>query len=213
MRLRAQVPTARWGAEGTRLIIFRIMKNKSSIVPIERIENRIYRIRDQKVILDRDLAELYEVETKALVRTMKRNRERFPEDFMFQLTKAESESSRCQIGTLKRGQNIKYAPYAFTEQGVAMLSGLLNSPRAVAVNVEIMRAFVRMRHAFLNQEKMGKTVEELKSFVLKHSNQTDREFRKVWNAIEKLAEPLPANTEPMGFKLDYPNTQGLRTKD
>lgn len=181
------------------------MKRESSIVPIERIEGKIYRIRDQKVILDRDLAELYEVETKALVRTMKRNCERFPEDFMFQLTKSESESSRCQIGTLNRGQNIKYLPYAFTEQGVAMLSGLLNSPRAVTVNIEIMRAFVRMRHAFLTQEKMGKTVEELKSFVLKHSNQTDREFRKVWNAIETLAEPTPDNAEPMGFRLDHEN--------
>jgi len=178
-------------------------------------------------MLDQDLASLYGVETRALNQAVKRNLERFPDDFMFRLnendveslrsqivilekncgeSQIEVESLRFQIGTLEksgRGKYSKYLPYAFTEQGVAMLSGLLNSPRAITVNVEIMRAFVRMRHAFITQEKIGKTVEGLKSFVLKHSNQTDREFRKVWNAIETLAEP-PGNSEPMGFKLDSP---------
>jgi phage regulator Rha-like protein len=201
----------------------------TSIVPIERIENRIYVIRGQRVMLDQDLASLYEVETRTLNQAVKRNLERFPDDFMFRLnekdveslrsqivilekgygrSQIETESLRYQIGTLEksgRGKYSKYLPYAFTEQGVAMLSGLLNSPRAVTVNVEIMRAFVRMRHGLLTQEKIGKTVEELKSFMLKHSNQTDREFRKVLNAIETLAEPAPENAEPMGFKLNTSN--------
>ena len=111
------------------------------------LENRIYTIRGQKVMLDSDLAELYQIETKTLKRAVKRNLDRFPADFMFELTKEEAENSRCQNGTLKtrQGYNIKYLPYAFTEQGLAMLSGILNSPVAIKVNIEIMRAFVRMR--------------------------------------------------------------------
>ena len=111
------------------------------------LENRIYTIRGQKVMLDSDLAELYQIETKTLKRAVKRNIDRFPADFMFELTKEEAENSRCQNGTLKtrQGYNIKYLPYAFTEQGLAMLSGILNSPVAIKVNIEIMRAFVRMR--------------------------------------------------------------------
>jgi hypothetical protein len=111
------------------------------------LETRIYTIRGQKVMLDSDLAELYQVETKALKRAVRRNIDRFPEDFMFELTKEEAEDSRRQNGTLntKRGHNIKYLPYAFTEQGLAMLSGVLNSPVAVKVNIEIMRTFVKLR--------------------------------------------------------------------
>ena len=165
----------------------------SSIVPIEPIENHIYLIRGQKVMLDRDLAGLYGVETKVLVRAMKRNRKRFPDDFMFQLNKTESELLRCQIGTLKdagRGKHTKYLPYVFTEQGVAMLSGILHSSRSIEVNIEIMRAFIRMRHIFASYERMDKTIEELKSFVLKHSRDNQQEFNKVWKAIEKLSTKI-----------------------
>lgn len=111
------------------------------------LETRIYTIRGQKVMLDSDLAELYQVETKALKRAVRRNIDRFPDDFMFELTKEEAEESRCQNGTLNsgRGHNIKYLPYAFTEQGLAMLSGVLNSQIAVRVNIEIMRTFVKLR--------------------------------------------------------------------
>jgi len=111
------------------------------------IETRIYTIRGQKVMLDSDLAELYQVETKALKRAVRRNIDRFPDDFMFELTKEEVEETRRQNGTLNggRGHNIKYLPYAFTEQGLAMLSGVLNSPIAVRVNIEIMRTFVKLR--------------------------------------------------------------------
>lgn len=115
----------------------------SSSIPPERIERRILLIRAQKVMLDSDLAELYEVETKMLTRAVRRNAERFPEDFMFQLTTAESQSLRCQFGTSNGRGGRRYRPYAFTEQGVAMLSSVLRSPRAVQVNIEIMRAFVK----------------------------------------------------------------------
>lgn len=109
-----------------------------SVVPVEKIERSILLIRGKKVMLDSDLAELYGVTTKRLNEQVKRNKDRFPSDFMFQLTLKEAESSRSQNATLKRGQNIKYLPYVFTEQGVAMLSGILNSKRAVQVNIEIM---------------------------------------------------------------------------
>jgi hypothetical protein len=117
----------------------------SGVIPIERITHAILLIRGQKVMLDSDLARLYEVEIKALNRAVKRNDSRFPADFMFQLTPGEAERLRCHAGTLKagRGQHRKYYPYAFTEQGVAMLSSVLHSERAVRVNIEIMRAFVQ----------------------------------------------------------------------
>ena len=114
------------------------------LIPIERIEKRILLLRGQKVMLDTDLAELYGVETGALKRAVKRNRERFPEDFMFELTFQEVGILRCQIGTSSWGGQ-RFLPYAFTEQGVAMLSSVLKSKRAVQVNIEIMRAFVKLR--------------------------------------------------------------------
>ena len=122
-----------------------------NLIPVERIEHAILVIRGQKVLLDSDLAALYEVEIKTLNRAVKRNVERFPADFMIQLTAEEAARLRYQFGTLKedgnstRGRHRKYLPYAFTEQGIAMLSGVLHSSRAVQVNIEIMRAFVRLR--------------------------------------------------------------------
>lgn len=121
------------------------MKNNDPIVPVERIENKILLVRGQKVLLDSHLAELYGVETSQLKRQVRRNIERFPNDFMFELTLNEYNSLRCQIGALKKGEHSKYLPFVFTEQGVAMLSGVLNSRRAVLVNIAIMRAFVQMR--------------------------------------------------------------------
>jgi len=169
-------------------------------VSVNQIESKIYIIRGNKVSLDRDLAGLYGVETKKLIQAVKRNKERFPKDFMFQLTKEEldylrsqfvtSNSSRSQFVTLKRGQNIKYLPYAFTEQGVAMLSGILRSPQAVKINIAIMRAFVRLRYTLSSLKDVSKELADLKSFLLKHSYATDKEFRRVWNAIEKMAKPL-----------------------
>jgi len=107
----------------------------TTLIPIELIASKIYFIRNMKVMLDRDLAELYEVETKALKQAVRRNIDRFPADFMFELTKDEYQSLRSQIVTLKRGQHSKYAPFAFTEHGVLMLSSVLNSERAIQVNI------------------------------------------------------------------------------
>jgi len=134
-------------------------------IPIERITRAILLIRGQKVILDADLAELYEVETKVLNRAVKRNVTRFPADFMFQLTADEAERLRCQFGTLKsgRGQHRKYRPYAFTEQGVAMLSSVLHSERAVRVNIEIMRAFVQLRQILSSHADLARKLEALEN--------------------------------------------------
>jgi hypothetical protein len=184
-----------------------------SIVPSERIEKSIYIIRGYKVLLDRDLAELYGVETRVLVQSAKRNKERFPEDFMFQLTEDEwkflrsqiviSDSLRSQFVTLKNPNGgRRYLPYAFTEQGVAMLSGILRSPQAVKVNIEIMRTFVRLRHTLTSLKDVSKELTDLKSFLLKHSNSNDREFRRIWGAIEKLSEPRNyINQRKIGFDL------------
>lgn len=190
-------------------------KEFKAIVPMKNIEEVIYLIRGQKVILDRDLALLYQVETRILIQAVKRNIKRFPEDFMFQLTESEaknlisqfvtsnSDCSRSQIVTLKRGQNIKYLPYAFTEQGVAMLSGVLRSPQAVEVNIEIMRTFIKLRHFLSSQKEVVEDLAEIKNYMLKRFNETDREFRRIWNAIEKLASPPERKEQQrIGFDLD-----------
>jgi len=128
---------------------------------VENIAELIHFIRGEKIILDSDLARLYEVSTKVLKQAVRRNLERFPTDFMFELTENEIIASRSQIVTLKRGQNIKYRPFAFTEQGVAMLSGILNSKEAIAVNIAIMRAFVQLIFETIRQliEKKREPIE------------------------------------------------------
>ncbi len=178
------------------------MKKESQrdVIPIEHIEQSIHIIRGQKVMLDVNLANLYGVETKAMNRGVKRNIGRFPVDFMFQLSEKEWEFLRCQFGTSKtnslRSQFVtsketrggrQYLPYAFTEQGVAMLSSVLRSPQAIAVNIEIMRTFVRMRHLFVKQEKLSKEVGDIKSFLLKNSQHHTAEFKKIWQTIDRLA--------------------------
>jgi hypothetical protein len=133
------------------------MDDDQTLIPAERIERCILAIRGHRVMLDRDLAELYGVSTKVLNQAVKRNRRRFPEDFMFQLLPNEVEQlSRSQFVTLKRGHNFKYAPYAFTEQGVAMLSSVLKSDRAIDVNVGIMRAFVRLRQMLASNVELAR---------------------------------------------------------
>jgi len=135
------------------------------VAPVALVESRILVIRGQKVLLDQDLAALYQVETKALNRAVRRNQDRFPEDFMFQLTPVEVELLRCQFGTSKdsdenRGGR-RYLPYAFTEQGIAMLSGVLTSTRAVEVNVAIMRTFVRLRQLLATHEELARRLDQL----------------------------------------------------
>ena len=134
--------------------------SNTSVIPIERIEKAIYLIRGEKVMLDRDLALLYGVETKMLNRAVKRNLKRFPSDFMFQLTADETDILRYQIGTSKKGRGgRRYLPYVFTEQGVAMLSSVLNSERAVLVNIEIMRAFVKLRQMLASNAELSRRLD------------------------------------------------------
>ena len=158
----------------------------SEIVPVPFIESRIWLIRAHKVLLDADLAELYQVETGALNRAVKRNRERFPEDFMFQLSANEAqELLRCQIGISNQGRGgRRYRPYVFTEQGVAMLSGVLTSPRAIEVNIAIMRTFVRLRQLLASHEDLARKLEELHWQQEHHGQQIQAVFQTIQHLIE-----------------------------
>lgn len=163
-----------------------------ALVPVERIEASIYLLRGERVILDQDIARLYGVETKALVRAMKRNLDRFPEDFMFQLTEEETSDLRYQIGTSSWGGR-RYRPYAFTEQGVAMLSSVLRSERAVQVNIEIMRTFIRLRRMAASRQDLAHKLEALEE-------RYDEQFRVVFDALRELmAAPEPSD-RPIGFE-------------
>jgi len=179
------------------------MNQEQSFLPAERIERAIYVLRGRKVILDQDLATLYGVETKNLNKAVDRNQKRFPEDFIFRLSKEEWSNLKFQIGTSSSGWGGKRKlPLAFTEHGVAMAANLLKSDRAIEVSVEIVRAFIRMREFLNSQSNLTREVHELKSFLLKHSNQNSQEFRQVWEAIEKLSTP-PSEKEQrrIGFDL------------
>ena len=166
---------------------------KTSPVPIERIERAILLIRGHKVMLDADLATLYEVPTKVLLQAVKRNLERFPSDFMFQLEKQEVVILRSQFVTSSWGGR-RYAPYAYTEQGVAMLSTVLNSPRAVAVNIEIMRAFVRLRLILASNNELARRLDQLDA-------KTDAKFKAVFEAIRQLMTPPEPKKRPIGFVI------------
>lgn len=170
------------------------MVNKS-IIPAERIEQSILLIRKQKVMLDTDLAALYGVETKVLVQAVKRNLERFPEDFMFRLNKEETTFLRSQIVTIEkgRGKYSKYPPYAFTEQGIAMLSSVLRSPRAIQVNIEIMRAFIRLRQLLASHTELARKLEELEK-------RYDAQFKEVFKAIRNLMTPPEPAKRKIGFR-------------
>jgi len=165
------------------------------VIPMERIKQAIFLIRGHKVMLDSDLADLYEVEIKALNQAVKRNIGRFPDDFMFQLTAEEATRLRSQIVTLKtgRGEHRKYLPYAFTEQGVAMLSSVLHSDRAIHVNIEIMRAFVRLRQMLASNVDLARKLVALEK-------KYDAQFKAVFDAIRELMTPSePKKKRPIGF--------------
>jgi hypothetical protein len=155
---------------------------------VREIGQKIYFIRGHRVMLDSDLAELYEVETKALKRSVKRNLSRFPEDFMFELTREEYETLRCQIGTSKtRGDSrggTRYLPFVFTQEGVAMLSSVLSSDRAIQVNITIMRAFVKLRELLETNKDLAKKLEQLERKFGDH----DEKFKIVFEAIRKLMD-------------------------
>ncbi len=173
------------------------------MIPTERIERVIYIIRGHRVMLDEDLARLYGVETKALNRAVKRNQERFPIDFSFSLAQEEWDNLKCQFGTSSLWGGRRKLPLVFTEHGVVMLANVLKSKRAALISIEVARAFIRLRQALAGQKEVVKEVMELKSFVLRHAQKSDQEFRKVWRAIEKLSMPPPKKEETrMGFKLN-----------
>ena len=155
-----------------------------------KIDERIYSVRGRQVMIDRDLALLYGVETKQLNRAVKRNIERFPDDFMFQLTAIEC--SRCQIGTLNitQGQNLKYMPYAFTEYGIAMLSGILRSETAIKANIRIMRAFANMRK-IIADKNIFKRIENLEYHQLEMSQRIDNTNDKIEQILQKLENETP----------------------
>ena len=186
------------------------------------IHDMIYEIRGLKVMMDRDLAELYEVELKVMNRAVKRNIKRFPSDFMFQLTDKEWDNLRCQFGTAnenspilrsqivtaKKLEKVRYNPYVFTEQGIAMLSGLLSSDIAIQVNIEIMRAFIRLRHYALSQNGTNEQIAELKKFLMIHIENNEYEFYKHDESINKIIRVLdnliekPKPARKIGFGAD-----------
>lgn len=178
------------------------------------IENKIYEIRGQKVMLDFDLAKMYQVETKNLNKAVKRNIERFPEDFMFQLASEEMANLRFQIGTSSWG-GTRYLPFAFTEQGVAMLSGILRSPQAVEVNINIMRAFVHMRQYLLSHvsrqelDELKQRIEYLEEDISSDRENNENQFEELFTAFTKVSAIIQSKTTP----LSRVKIQGFKNKD
>lgn len=168
-----------------------------ALIPDARVERAIYRIRNQNVMLDRDLAQLYGVPTKVLNQAVSRNRNRFPDDFMFQLTKEEFDNWRSQIVTsnVAAKMGVRRRPYAFTEQGVAMLSSVLRSARAIQVNITIMRAFVQLREMLSTHKDLARKLAEME-------RRYDKQFKVVFDAIRQLMmPPSPKKRRRIGFRL------------
>ncbi|HDR51688.1 MAG TPA: ORF6N domain-containing protein [Mariniphaga anaerophila] len=164
----------------------------------EQIAKSIHLIREQKVMLDSDLAEMYGVETKSLKRAVRRNIARFPEDFMFELTGSEWENLRCQFGTSKEWGGSRYPPFVFTEQGIAMLSSVLNSPQAIQVNISIMRIFVKMRKWAANYSELVKKIEELQN----SESEQNQHIARIYQIIEELVKPKMSERKPIGYKAE-----------
>jgi len=175
------------------------MTKRADLVPCERIQRAIYLIRGEKVMLDADLAALYGVETGALNRAVKRNADRFPADFMLQLTAEETEYLRCQTGISSSGYGgRRYSAYAFTEQGVAMLSSVLRSDRAVQVNIAIMRAFVQLRQTLSTHGELARKLAGMERRIEGH----DTAIRSLFDAIRQLMAPPPGPPKPeIGFHV------------
>jgi len=176
----------------------------SAVVGVEDISREILVLRGHKVLLDAGLAALYGVDTRVLLQAVKRNRERFPADFMIKLTAAEWAALRSQIVTLKRGrgQHRKYLPYAFTEQGVAMLSSVLKSDRAIAVNIQIMRAFVRMRELLISNRALAQKLDQLEARLEKKLAHHDEAIAAILSAIRELMNPETPKHRSIGFTAD-----------
>ena len=169
---------------------------KKELIAIEKIEEKIFLIRNQKVMLDFHLAELYDISTKVLIQAIKRNANRFPYDFMFQLTQEEYNNLRSQFVTSSWGGR-RYLPYAFTEQGVAMLSSVLHSERAVLMNVAIMRSFVKLRDILSTHKELAQRLAELEEKI----SQYDSEIQNLFQAIRQLMKPPEKPKQPIGFSI------------
>ena len=165
-----------------------------NVISVEIIASKILELRSKRVMLDSDLAKLYGVETKQLVRQVKRNIDRFPDDFMYQLTRLEVTNLRCQIGTSKKGGR-RYLPYVFTQEGVAMLSSVLNSKRAVQVNIQIMRAFVKLRYILSANKQFEMKLRELEDRLKIH----DKDIRDIFEAIRQLMGVPDEHKKITGF--------------
>jgi len=163
-------------------------------IPIERVENRILTIRGHRVMVDTDLAEVYGVPTKALNQAIKRNADRFPDDFMFQLSREEADSIRSQTVTLKtvRGKHWKYLPYVFTEHGAIMAASVLNSPRAIEASVYVVRAFVKMREVLATHKELVLRLDKMEG-------KYHRQFKVVFDAIRALMKPPKTTTRRIGY--------------
>jgi len=169
---------------------------------ITKIQKRIFIIREKRVMLDSDLAFLYEVEVKKLNQAVKRNKKRFPNDFMFQLTKDEFNKVVTNCDHL---QNLKYRPtmpYAFTEQGVAMLAAVLNSQKAIDVNIQIMRAFVRLRHYIINKADTNEQIDELRKLLMLYMENNDKRVNEIITVLNNLITIPPKQTKRIGFSVD-----------
>jgi len=177
--------------------------SKSLEISSKRIVDKIYMVRGHKIMLDTDLAQMYNVETKQLKRQVKRNIDRFPEDFMFELTNEEYQVLRSQIGTLKRGGHTKYLPYAFTEQGVAMLSSVLGSKQAIAVNIQIMRIFTQMREMLSTHKDILLKLETIEKKLLHndhHLKKHEEEIQMIFEALKQLLEPSQESRKKLGYR-------------
>ncbi|MCC7197698.1 ORF6N domain-containing protein [Candidatus Peregrinibacteria bacterium] len=171
------------------------MQSPNIVIPDERIEAKIFFLRGKKVIMDNDLAALYGVETKNLIRAVKRNIERFPEDFMFILKKEEFENLRFHFGTSNVWGGRRYLPYVFTEQGIAMLSSVLKSERAIQVNIQIMRTFTKLREMLTTNKVLREKIEKLEQ-------KYDGQFKTIFKLIKQLLSPEEKQKTQIGFKLE-----------
>ncbi len=179
------------------------MSNPAQKSAEDKIINKIYLVRDLKVMLDFDLAELYSVETKQLKRQVRRNIDRFPGDFMFELNKEEYDSLRSQFGTLKRGEHSKYLPMAFTEQGVAMLSSVLSSKMAIEVNIQIIRVFSKMRALILSNKEILLKLEQVEKNMIKNEvgmKKHDEDIQVIFKVLKQLVNPPHPPRTRIGFK-------------
>jgi hypothetical protein len=178
----------------------------TTILHDENIISKIYFLRGQKVMLDKDLAEIYGIETKRMKEAVRRNAERFPPDFMFEITREEYSSLRTQFATLEntgQGKHSKYLPFAFTEQGVAMLSGIINSPKAIAMNIAIMRAFVQIRKVILENSKIAEQLNKLETRLGEHDAQLNGIYEAIENLLDdKVDKQTATKRKRIGFRPD-----------